>query len=87
MGNTEAYNCPVLQHSSYSYCRLYGRLGFIGIVMKRGLKGQNPNLPDPIFSALEYKNEKFKKLAWVAGFLFVCVLVVLILELAGVIKY
>lgn len=66
---------------------LYCRLGLIEIVMKRGLKAQNPNFPDPIFSALEHKNEKFKKLAWVAGFLLVCVLAVLILELAGVIKY
>jgi hypothetical protein len=55
--------------------------------MKRGMKVQNPNFPDPVFSALEYKNEKFKKLAWVAGFLLICVLVVLILEVAGVIKY
>lgn len=53
--------------------------------MKRGVK--NANLPDPIFSALEYKNEKFKKLAWVAGFVFLCILTVLILELAGVIHY
>ncbi len=55
--------------------------------MKREWKVQNPNLPDPRFSELENKNEKFKKLAWVAGFLLVCVLAVLILEIVGVIKY
>lgn len=55
--------------------------------MKRGVKAQNPNFPDPVFSALEHKNEKFKKLAWVAGFLLICVLVVLILEVVGVIRY
>jgi hypothetical protein len=38
------------------------------------------------FSALELKNNKFKKVVWIASFLLVCVLAILGLEMAGVIR-
>ena len=38
------------------------------------------------FSALELKNNKFKKVVWIASFLLVCVLTILGLEMAGVIR-
>jgi hypothetical protein len=38
------------------------------------------------FSALELKNNQFKKVVWIASFLLVCVLTILGLEMAGVIR-
>jgi ABC-type phosphate transport system permease subunit len=39
------------------------------------------------FSELELKNRKFKRIAWAAAFLLIGVVTVLVLQIAGVIKY
>lgn len=38
------------------------------------------------FSALELKNDKFRRVVWIASFLLAAVLVILGLEMAGVIR-
>jgi uncharacterized membrane protein SpoIIM required for sporulation len=51
------------------------------------MKVQAIDVTAQTFSALEIKNQKFKRIAWAAAFLLLGVLTILVLQLAEIIEY
>ena len=51
------------------------------------MKTQAIDVTAQTFSALELKNQKFKRIAWAAALLLFCVLNIRVLQLADIINY
>jgi hypothetical protein len=51
------------------------------------MKVQAIDVATQTFSALEIKNQKFKRIAWAAAFLLLGVLTILVFQLAEIIEY